>query len=140
MRLLTRKNMGVGWAAGGVDAATEQCSLVELGASDVVRGGGVEGDHRLLHLPISYAGASAGLWRELMGLSHEDERRLRDAGMTDLLRVAVGALLWCPCARMRARQQQRCCVLCRLVRARACSRLLALCCALCLFCVRGCRW
>lgn len=78
---------------GGVESAKEQCSLVELGASDLVRGGGVDSDHRLLHLPISYAGASAGVWREIMGLSHEDERGLRAAGVHDLLRLAVEARL-----------------------------------------------
>lgn len=34
---------------------------------------------------VSYAGARAGLWRELMGLPREEEEAIRRAGVTDLM-------------------------------------------------------
>ena len=80
---------------GGIEAATRNIAQVKLGASDVMRGVGVHGDHRLLHLPISYAGASARVWRELMALSRQDEDGLVEGGVErgDLLRLAVEARL-----------------------------------------------
>ena len=56
-------------------------------------GMGVDGDHRLLHLPISYAGATASVWRQLMGLSREEERELRKSGVQELLRLAIESRL-----------------------------------------------
>ena len=34
---------------------------------------------------VSFAGAKASLWRELMGLPREEEEALRRAGLTDLM-------------------------------------------------------
>lgn len=81
--------------AGGIEVAKDEVSSVRLGAPDVTRGAGVEADHRLLHLPISYAGARGGVWRQLMGLSHEDQKHLADSGvdMADLVRLVVESRL-----------------------------------------------
>ena len=78
---------------GGLDQAQSATASVLLGAPDVIYGAGVEADHRLLHLPISYAGAEARVWRQLMGLSREEERQLRKSGVSDLLRLAIESRL-----------------------------------------------
>jgi hypothetical protein len=78
---------------GGLHHAKQSISAVRLGAPDLRYGMGVEADHRLLHLPISYAGATASVWRQLMGLSREEERELRKSGVQELLRLAIESRL-----------------------------------------------
>uniref|UniRef100_A0A7S0F622 Nucleotide-diphospho-sugar transferase domain-containing protein n=1 Tax=Hanusia phi TaxID=3032 RepID=A0A7S0F622_9CRYP len=73
----------------GLAAAPDKVDQVRLGAPAFSRGAGVEADHRLLHLPISYAGAEAHVWRELMNLPRSEEEALRKAGVDNILQLAV---------------------------------------------------
>ena len=80
---------------GGLAQAQQDPSRVALAASDIERGAGVDDDHRLLHLPISYAGARASDWRDIMALSEAEEHALREqlGADADLLRLAVESRL-----------------------------------------------